>query len=94
VKDEESLKALGQNLVFDAFGRVIPGLAHAKVLFDIERGLVTVTVGWALDEANTALIDALYTGEAGRLTEGAEGTVGGRSAIQASASSTPSISAL
>jgi len=78
VKDEESLKALGQNLVFDAFGRVIPGLAHAKVLFDIERGLVTVTVGWALDEANTALIDALYTGEAGRLTAGAEGTVGGR----------------
>jgi|GEM_PF-2284305 len=78
VKDEESLKALGKNLVFDAFSRVIPGVAHAKILFDIERGLVVVTVGWALNQANVQLIDALYTGEAGRLSNVAEGTVGGR----------------
>jgi len=78
VKEEESLKSLGKNVLFDAFGRVIPGVAHAKILFDIERGLVTVTVGWALNQANTELIDALYTGAAGRLTNTAEGTVGGR----------------
>jgi len=78
VKDAESLKLLGKNLVFDAFSRLIPGVAHVKILFEIERGLVVVTVGWALNQANTQLIDALYTGPAGRLSNIAEGTVGGR----------------
>lgn len=78
VRDEEALAALGQNLVFDALSRVIPGVAQAKIFFDIERGLVVVTVGWALNQANADLIDALYTGEAGRLSNASAGTVGGR----------------
>lgn len=78
VRTQQDLNALGQNLVFDALSRVIPVVAQAKILFDIERGLVVVTVGWALNQANAELVDALYTGEAGRLTATAAGTVGGR----------------
>ena len=58
--------------------RVIPGVGTVKIFFDIERGIVNVTVGWALNQANAALVDALYTGEAGRTNEIAAGTVGGR----------------
>lgn len=78
VRDEAALTALGQNLIFDAFSRVIPGVAQARIIFDIQRGLVVVTVGWAINQANADLIDALYTGEAGRLSTAGSGTVGGR----------------
>jgi hypothetical protein len=78
VRTPKDLEALGQNLVFDALSRVIPGVAQAKIFFDIEKGLVVVTVGWALNQANADLIDALYTGEAGRLNDGTAGKAGGR----------------
>ena len=78
VKTEEDLKLLGQNIIFDACARVIPGLAQAKVIFDIERGLVVVTVGYLINQANSDLIDARYTGEAGRLNDGTAGKAAGR----------------
>lgn len=78
VKNEEDLKSLGKNIVFDAFSRVIPGLAQAKVIFDIEKGLVMVTFGYMINQSNADLIDALYTGEAGRLNDGTAGKAAGR----------------
>ncbi|MCE9637802.1 MAG: hypothetical protein K8T90_19040 [Planctomycetes bacterium] len=78
VKNEEDLKALGKNVVFDAFSRVIPGMAQARIIFDIERGLVMVTFGHMINVVNADLIDALYTGEAGRVNAGTAGKVAGQ----------------
>jgi hypothetical protein len=78
VKNEADVKALGKNVVFDAFSRVIPGMAQAKIIFDIERGLVMVTFGHMINVANAELIDALYTGEAGRINAGTAGKVAGQ----------------
>ncbi|MCE9637750.1 MAG: hypothetical protein K8T90_18780 [Planctomycetes bacterium] len=78
VKTGQDVRELGKYVVFDVCARLIPGVGTVKIFFDIERGIVNVTVGWALNQANAALIDALYTGEAGRTSEIAAGTVGGR----------------
>jgi antitoxin component YwqK of YwqJK toxin-antitoxin module len=75
---EERAAALGKNLVFMTLSRVVPWAATAKVTFDVVRGTVSVTVGWAVRETNAATIDAVYTGEAGRTNEAAAGTVRGR----------------
>jgi len=72
------VRDLGQNLFFVIMAQQIPGVAVLRLAFDIQRGLATVTVGWAMSEADRLLIDALYTGAAGRSGEGAAGTVGGR----------------
>jgi len=67
-------KELGKSLVFMTLARVVPWAASAKITFDIMRGTVVVTVGWAVNEANRATIDAVYTGEAGRTDPTAAGT--------------------
>jgi antitoxin component YwqK of YwqJK toxin-antitoxin module len=77
-RDEKAVKELGKNLVFMTLSRVVPWAASAKIAFDVMRGTVVVTVGWAVNQANVATIDALYTGEAGRTDAGAAGTARGR----------------
>jgi hypothetical protein len=71
-------KELGKSLVFMTLSRVVPWAASAKIAFDVTSGTVRVTVGWAIGKANEATIDALYTGEAGRMSAEAAGTVEGR----------------
>lgn len=78
VHDEASLKDLGKNLVFDALARLVPPAATAKLAFDIERGIVVTTVGYTLDQLNDALVDAVYTGEAGRLNDALSGHNAGK----------------
>ncbi len=77
-RDEKAVRELGKNLVFMTLSRVVPWAASAKIAFDVMRGTVVVTVGWAVNQANVATIDALYTGEAGRTDAGAAGTARGR----------------
>ena len=71
-------KELGKSLVFSTLSRVVPWAASAKIAFDVARGTVVVTVGWAVGKANTALVDAVYTGEAGRTDDAAAGKAWGR----------------
>lgn len=71
-------KELGKSLVFMTLARVVPWASSVKIAFDVARGTVVVTVGWAVGKANQWTIDALYTGEAGRLGEGAAGKAAGR----------------
>ncbi|MEI8195096.1 MAG: hypothetical protein WCI73_04225, partial [Phycisphaerae bacterium] len=77
VKTAQDVKELGKNIIFDACQRVIPGLGTFKMIFDIERGLVVITVGYTINQLNADLIDALYTGEAGRTNDGMAGKVAG-----------------
>ncbi len=85
VQTPDDLKELGKNVVFDAFARVIPGVGTCKIMFDIGRGVVVVTVGYTFNQLNADLIDALYTGRAGRVNQGVEGKVAGelRDAVEA-----------
>lgn len=78
VKDAKAVKDLGKNLVFMTLSRVVPWAATVKIGFDVMRGTVVVTVGWAVNQANLDTIDAVYTGEAGRIDASAAGTVRGR----------------
>lgn len=78
VKDAKAVKDLGKNLVFMSLSRVVPWAATVKIGFDVMRGTVVVTVGWAVNQANLDTIDAVYTGEAGRTDAAAAGTVRGR----------------
>ena len=71
---EKQFKELGKSLVFMTLCRVVPWAASVKIGFDIMRGTVVVTVGWAVGKANQATIDAVYTGEAGRTDMTAAGT--------------------
>lgn len=72
-KDMKSFEDLGKNIVFDAAARYVPGVGTFKLAIDIEKGLVNVTVGYTFNQLNAALIDAVYTGEAGRLNDGTAG---------------------
>ncbi len=76
-KAAEKARELGKSLVFQTLARVVPWAATAKVVFDVARGVVTVTVGWEVSKANAQIVDALYTGEAGRTDESAKGTARG-----------------
>lgn len=78
VRTEKDLEELGKNVVFETFARLVPGAGQIKLIFDIEKGLVNITVGYTFNQLNADLIDALYTGEAGRLKEGTAGTVAGK----------------
>jgi antitoxin component YwqK of YwqJK toxin-antitoxin module len=78
VKTEQDFKELEKNVAFDAFSRLIPGVGTLKIAFDIEKGLVNITVGYTINQLNNDLVDALYTGEAGRLNDGAAGKVAGQ----------------
>lgn len=73
----EDAKTLAKNLVFLTLSRLVPWAGQAKLVFDIARGLVTVTVGWSINVVNAELVDALYTGEAGRTSDDAAGTARG-----------------
>ncbi|MDF1700997.1 MAG: hypothetical protein P1V36_07555 [Planctomycetota bacterium] len=74
----KKFKELGKSVVFMTLCRVVPWAASVKIAFDVMRGTVVVTVGWAVGQANKDTIDALYTGEAGRTNMAAAGTVFGR----------------
>lgn len=78
VTNEKELNDLGKNIVFDALARLTPGAMMFKIAFDIEKGLVNITVGYEINQLNADLIDALYTGEAGRVNNDAAGSVAGR----------------
>lgn len=78
VKNENDLCELGKNVIFDAFCRLVPAAGTFKIAFDIEKGLVNITVGYTINRLNTDLIDALYTGAAGRLNENLDGKVAGQ----------------
>ncbi len=78
VKSEKDLCELGKNVVFDALSRLVPAAGTFKIAFDIEKGLVNITVGYTINRLNSDLIDALYTGEAGRLNDGTAGKVAGQ----------------
>ena len=78
VRSESDVVELGKNVVFDAFTRIVPGVGQFKLAFDIEKGLVNITVGYTINQLNADLIDALYTGEAGRVNDGTAGKVAGR----------------
>lgn len=73
----EAAECLAKNLIFATFARVIPWAATAKVVFDIAKGIVTITVGYSINVVNADMVDAVYTGEAGRLKAG-DGPGGGR----------------
>ncbi len=77
-KKWEAAECLAKNLIFTTFARVIPWAATAKVVFDIARGIVTVTVGYSINVVNADLVDAMYTGEAGRMNDQAAGSMVGR----------------
>ncbi len=74
----QKFKELGKSVVFLTLARIVPWAGSVKIAFDVMRGTVVVTVGWAVNQANRDLIDALYTGEAGRKNMKAAGTVLGR----------------
>lgn len=74
----QKFKELGKSTVFMTLARVVPWAASAKIAFDVARGTVVVTVGWAVGKANVALVDAVYTGEAGRTNDAAAGKAWGR----------------
>lgn len=77
VEQEKQLAELGKGIVFEAFSRYIPFMAQAKLAFDIEKGLVNVTYGYAIKQLNNDLVNAIYLGEAGRTGPGRAGTLGG-----------------
>ncbi len=74
----KKFKEVGKSLVFMTLSRIVPWAASAKIGFDVLRGTVVVTVGWAVGKANADLVDAVYTGEAGRTNDDAAGKVWGR----------------
>jgi len=61
-----ALKEMGKGVVFQGLAYFIPGAGEAKLFFDIERGVVMVTFGYAVNTLNNGVIDAMYSGDAGR----------------------------
>ena len=82
---DKALTEMGKGVIFDILSRLIPGCAQAKLFFDIEKGMVNVTYGYAIRQLNSELVDAMYLGEAGRTGPGRGGTLGGwvRDAVEA-----------
>lgn len=76
-EQERQLKEMGKGVVFDVLSRYVPGCAQAKLIFDIEKGIVNVTYGHAIRGLNSDLVDAIYMGEAGRVGPGRAGTLSG-----------------
>lgn len=72
-KDEKAVEDLGKNILFDLATKFVPGAGTVKMIFDLEVGLVNVTVGYTFNQLNASLIDAVYTGAAGRTNEGTAG---------------------
>ena len=52
--------------MFQCLAYFVPAAGQAKLFFDIERGIVMVTFGYAVNTMNNGVIDALYSGDAGR----------------------------
>lgn len=78
IRSQTQAVDFGKNIIFDLLSKAVPGCGTVKIVFDIEKGLVMVTFGYAVNQANAALIDAMYTGPAGRINTGTEGKAAGR----------------
>ena len=71
LNDEDGWKALGKEAAFWTAAHYLPQvMGTMKLVFDIELGLIKVTLLPAMNALDDALIDALYTGVAGRTKEG------------------------